>query len=346
MGKSKTVLLQEWFMKLPLLGLIIAFTSSFLFGLCNVIVKQVKDVDPFTIAFYRFIGIALPAISIVIYRSEDVFPKNKRLLLVVRSIMGASNLLIFFYGLKHMPIADVNMISASSPIWVVISARIFLKEPLKVFDIINVFITLLGILFIIRPPFIFGYDPQFEFDNQYYIAGVIVFSGSVLLQSTVYIILRMLKSVHYSVTLTNFGTIGTLESAVFMFSLGEPCIPKCGHDRYFMVGVGLMSFVAQILLTVSLQLEEAGKVSIMRKAGDILFAFLFQILIFKDIPGVWSIIGALLVSSAVLISSVRKIVDNLPEDHPVKSKYLGCIYKKNNQEETNVELEIAREKEN
>ena len=64
--------------------------------------------------------------------------------------MGASNLIIFFYGLKHMPMADVNMISAGSPIWVVISARIFLKEPLLAFDILNIFITLLGIVFIIR----------------------------------------------------------------------------------------------------------------------------------------------------------------------------------------------------
>ena len=52
-------------------------------------------------------------------------------------------------------------------------------------------------------------------------------------------------------------------------------------SRLMMVGVGLLSFVAQIGLTVSLQLEEAGKVSIMRKAGDILFAFLFQITIFN-----------------------------------------------------------------
>lgn len=47
-----------------------------------------------------------------------------------------------------------------------------------------------------------------------------------------------------------------------------------------MVAVGLLSFLAQILLTISLQLEEAGKISVMRKAGDILFAFLFQITIF------------------------------------------------------------------
>ena len=71
-------------------------------------------------------------------------------------MFGASNLLIIFYGLKHMPMADVNMISAGSPIWVVIFARIFLKEPLKVFDVINVFVTLLGILFIIRSELCLG----------------------------------------------------------------------------------------------------------------------------------------------------------------------------------------------
>ena len=38
---------------------------------------------------------------------------------------------------------------------------------------------------------------------------------------------------------------------------------------------------AQVLLTVSLQIEEAVKVSITRKAGDILFAFMFQIFIFN-----------------------------------------------------------------
>ena len=54
--------------------------------------------DPFTIATYRFVGIALPALSIIIYRNEDPFPRGKRIILIARSVMGASNLIIFFYG--------------------------------------------------------------------------------------------------------------------------------------------------------------------------------------------------------------------------------------------------------
>ena len=56
--------------RLPLLGFILCVISAGLFGICNVIVKKVEAVDPFTIAFYRFLGIFLPAVSIVIYRQE------------------------------------------------------------------------------------------------------------------------------------------------------------------------------------------------------------------------------------------------------------------------------------
>ena len=51
--------------------------------------------------------------------------------------------------------------------------------------------------------------------------------------------------------------------------------------RYLMVVIGLSAFLSQLMITVSLQVEEAGKVSIIRKSGDILFAFAFQIIIFE-----------------------------------------------------------------
>ena len=45
MKKSRWRKCQEFVQKLPMLGLIIAFISASLFGLCNVIVKQVLTLD-------------------------------------------------------------------------------------------------------------------------------------------------------------------------------------------------------------------------------------------------------------------------------------------------------------
>ena len=70
MKQSKYEEVLERLKRVPLLGFILCVLSAGVFGLCNVIVKKVEAVDPFTIAFYRFLGILLPAISIVIYRQE------------------------------------------------------------------------------------------------------------------------------------------------------------------------------------------------------------------------------------------------------------------------------------
>ena len=37
-----------------------------------------------------------------------------------------------------------------------ISARIFLKEPIIVLDLLNISMVLIGIVLIVKPPFIFG----------------------------------------------------------------------------------------------------------------------------------------------------------------------------------------------
>ena len=75
MKQSKYAQALDRLKRVPLLGFILCMLSAGIFGLCNVIVKKV-EVDPFTIAFYRFLGILLPSISIVIYRQEVGISKS------------------------------------------------------------------------------------------------------------------------------------------------------------------------------------------------------------------------------------------------------------------------------
>ena len=58
----------------------------------------------------------------------------------------------------------------------------------------------------------------------------------------------------------------------------------------------------------------------------------------------WSIIGAVIVSLTVLMSSAKKVVDNLPEDHQIKTKYLSCCFKTNRSEENNFQMQTLAEK--
>ncbi len=75
----------------------------------------------------------------------------------------------------------------------------------------------------------------------------------------------------------------------------------------------------QILLTLALQLENAGPVAVARTA-DIVFAFIWQVLFFKEVPNIFSLAGAFLVTSSIIMTGLRKWVISMPENTSLKLK--------------------------
>jgi drug/metabolite transporter (DMT)-like permease len=93
----------------PYLGLLLATLSSLFFSLCSVIVKWLVDVHPMELAACRFVGVLLPAIPIVLWRKEAPFPRGKRIMLLLRSFVGTTGLMLSFYAFRHMPLADASV---------------------------------------------------------------------------------------------------------------------------------------------------------------------------------------------------------------------------------------------
>ena len=87
------------------------------------------------------------------------------------------------------------MISATSPMFTTIQARFFLKEKIATADTINLILVFVGIIFIVKPPFIFGYSKMYDEDPEALTAIIVLVLGSIFLQATVYTILRLLKGI-------------------------------------------------------------------------------------------------------------------------------------------------------
>lgn len=307
----------------PYLGIILAFISSFFFSICSVIVKWMVSVHPMELAAFRFVGVLLPAIPIAIWRREHIFPKGKRIMLVLRSFVGTTGLMLSFYAFRHMPLADASVIVFSVPVFVAIFALLFLKEPCDAFSVLTICLTLTGVLLITRPISIFGTSvPSLGSEENVSTdiwGGVAAFSAT-LFGANAYILLRVLKGLHFSVIMINFGMFALLETLFVSWSLGVLCLPQCGVERLLIVALGIFSFSGQILLTISLQLEQAGPVSIARSA-DIVFAFIWQVLFFKEVPNIYSILGAIFVTSSVILIGLRKWATNLPENSIIKTTF-------------------------
>ncbi|KAH8278629.1 hypothetical protein KR018_006313 [Drosophila ironensis] len=305
----------------PYLGILLATLSSLFFSLCSVIVKGLVDVNPMELASFRFVGVLLPALPILIYTRQPVFPEGQRVILLLRCFMGTSGLMLSFYAFRHMPLADASVIIFSTPVFVAIFARAFLKEPCTLFNVLTINMTLVGVVLITRPPFVFGGEESSSVaaEKSYDIWGPVAAISSTLFGANVYILLRALKNLHFSVIMTNFGTIALVYTLIVCGSIGAVCWPSCGRDRWLVVVLGVFSFLGQILLTLSLQIEQAGPVAIARCA-DIVFAFVWQMLFFGEAPTAYSLVGALMVIASVVLTALKKWAGTLPRDSSLRKR--------------------------
>ena len=58
---------------------------------------------------------------------------------------------------------------------------------------------------------------------------------------------------------------------------------------------------------VSLKLEEAHVVGLVQNSLDILVSFALQMIVFRDIPGHWKVLGAALILTSVVSVGVKKV---------------------------------------
>lgn len=90
----------------------------------------------------------------------------------------------------------------------------------------------------------------------------------------------LLSDIHWSVTCTVFGILGSFESLIAVLIFAPLCLPDSRMDKFYLVLIGILSFLAQIGLVLSAQFENAATVALIRKACDVIFAFIFQLVFF------------------------------------------------------------------
>ena len=114
----------------------------------------------------------------------------------------------------------------------------------------------------------------------------------------------LLSDIHWSVTCTVFGILGSFESLIAVLIFAPLCLPDSGMDKFYLVLIGILSFLAQIGLVLSAQFENAATVALIRKACDVIYAFIFQ-LVFFDVRILFFENGPLKVIQCIFLFSAN-----------------------------------------
>ncbi|XP_062832243.1 solute carrier family 35 member G1 [Anolis carolinensis] len=292
----------------PGLGLFYTVLSAFFFAVASLFLKKIQNLHAVEVSAIRCIfqmSFVLPG---MIYQKTGFFgPRNKLVFLFFRGLFGSSAMILLYYAIQVMPLADAIVITFSSPVFTSLFAWIFLKEKYSLWDLLFTLFTITGVILIARPPFLFG-SKVLGIEGEYtdHLRGSIAALASAVAMASTFVILRKVgKSVHYFLSIWYYAVIGLIVCLIALFAMDVWALPNCGIERLLLILIGLLGLAGQIFITKALQIENAGPVAIM-KTMDVVFAFILQMLFLDQLPTWWTVGGALCVIASSSGTVIRK----------------------------------------
>ena len=251
--------------------------SALSFALMGAMVKLAHQVPVIEKVFFRNLITFILMLVLIIKNKENPFKQvGARKFLIIRSLAGLLGVILYFYAISNMSLADSTMLNKLSPFFVMIFAGIFLKEGFSKEKIFVVIIAFIGALLIIKPQFDLSIIPA--------IAGFL----SAIFAGLAYTVVRFLKDKTSSSMIVFYfsaiSVIGTLPLMIPYFVLPSPL------TLLILVAIGIFAGIGQISLTKAYHLAPASEISIYNYTS-ILFATLIGMAIGDSFPDITSLIG-------------------------------------------------------
>jgi len=223
--------------------------------------------------------------------------KNPKIM-VLRGIFGFLALSMHFYAISKLNLGIAVMLNYTAPIFVVIFARLVLKERTTWVVKMAIFFSFLGLYLLAAP--------QFEAKLFPILIGIL--SG--IFAAVAYVLIRYSseEDSHYTI-IFYFTTISTIGSfPLLVFGSHWPNI----MEWLMLLGVSVSAFFGQVWLTKSIQSAPVSFVLPFSYLTPV-FAAILGALIWKEYLGIQSVIGGfIIIASGIVIYLFREKTPFIP----------------------------------
>ena len=258
-------------------------------------VKNLRHLPLMEIILFRNIPSMIIIPGMIKKVKVSPFGNNKPILWFSGFVTAISSLAIF-YAFTAMSLTDATTIRNLSPFFTFFLAGIFLKEKVSLRQLPFFIFAFLGGLLVIKPGF-----------------RIEIFPALIALLSAIFMAfshtaLRHLRLTDHYLVIINYRIYINSTVNLIILLLQKTFKMPSPSDLLILTLLGAVTLVGQITVTKAYQLAQASLVSLYTYS-QIIFVSVFGLLFFKEIPDIFSIIGA----SFIIISG-----------------YLNYRYKSNN----------------
>ena len=269
-------------------GIFHIILAAFSFSLMTLFLKLAGDLPTMQKVFFRNAVALIMAVSLLA-RSEEKFKIMKQSYrgIICRCLFGTAGVIANFWAIDRLGLADSNMLNKMSPFFAMIMSIFILKEKPNAFEWFTVVLAFIGVVFIVKPGMGLASIP----------ALVGLFSG--FGAGTAYAFLR---------SVTSKGERGTIVVMCFSLFSTMVSLPFLLLDYHvmstrqwiFMILAGAAAMGGQMNITAAYTYAPAKEISVYDYV-QVVFAAIWGIFIFSEIPDILSCIGYVIIIGAGVI---------------------------------------------
>lgn len=271
-------------------GVIYILISAFFFALMAVFVKSLPEISLSQKMFFRNI-IGLLVIGVSVFRNKVALIPKKPGLMFLRSLFGLLGVGFYYAAIERLPLANAVMINKLSPLFVVIFAAMFLHEKIDKKQKIALFIAFIGAIFVAQPTLDYSVIPSF----------LALFSA--VFAAGAYTVIRKLSAYDRPKLIVFYFCLFS-SLVMFPFMIFQGFVFPDFKQGLALLGIGVSALIAQMFMTHAYQYAEASEISVYNYS-DTIFSILFGLLIWSEIPTVYTLLGGALIMAAGIMNYLR-----------------------------------------
>ncbi len=280
----------------PIAGMFWMFSAGLCFVVMTALVKSLgSTMDPIQAAFLRYaLGLVflLPALRSIL---ATRLSKRDLTLFGLRGVIHAGAVMLWFYAMTQIPLAEVTAMNYMTPVYVTLGAALFLGEKLAFRRIAAILVAVVGVLIILRPGF------------REVSTGHIAMIGTALTLGGSYLLAKLLvRDTPPSVVVAHLSIWTTL--ALIPFAIAVWSAPSL-RDIGVLFLIATFATAGHYFMTLALQ---AAPVAVTQPVTflQLIWATLLGAAVFHEGVDVWVVAGGTLILAAVSFISWRELVLN------------------------------------
>ena len=268
-------------------GIFFIVLSAFAFSLMSLCVRKSGDLPFMQKALFRNSVATVVSFFVLLKNKSFRIEKGNLPALFMRSITGTLGLVLNFYAIDNMNVADASILNKLAPFFALIFSAFLLKEKPKARDWILVGVAFTGALFVAKP------TGNFQ-DAIPAIAGVLGGLGAGIAYAYVRLLSKKGESTEMTVFFFSaFSVLFVLPFAVAGFQKMELI------QLLWLLGAGGAASVAQFSLTVAYKHAPAKDISVY-DYSQVLFTAIWGMVFLSEFPDEFSLLGyAIIIGAAV-----------------------------------------------